>query len=254
MKLVFYTSLALLALFIQQKRFGKNLAVANNVAQHWAKTMLKTYGIRIHIKGQIPEGNNIIVANHRSYMDIPVLLSFVPATFLSKQEIASWPLIGWGARMAGCIFLNRHSKPSRKNALAQIDALQKEDIPVILFPEGTTCQAPHFEDFRPGSFYLAAKKNYTIVPVAIEYANTEDAWIEDASFLTHFIKQMSNPTRDIYISFGKPLTGKDGGVLKNQAQHFITREALAIFKKNQQQGSIYDKTVLPYLIPIPSGT
>ncbi|MGH7803335.1 MAG: lysophospholipid acyltransferase family protein, partial [Candidatus Binatia bacterium] len=129
------------------------VAFGNDVATR----ILSRLGITVSFTGERPSGLFLLVSNHRSYMDIPALMSAAPAIFLAKEEIRSWPLVGAAATMAQTIFVDRDSRPSRKRALAAIRSHLSTGIPIALFPEGTTTRGPGALPFRPGSFWAAAK-------------------------------------------------------------------------------------------------
>lgn len=190
-----------------------------------ATRIIDQLGITVSFTGDRPRGLFLLVSNHRSYMDIPVLMSAAPAIFLAKQEIQSWPLIGTASTMAKTIFVDRDSRPSRKRALAEIRSQLGAGVPVALFPEGTTTRGPSLLPFRPGSFWAAAELGVPVVPVAVSYADPENAWIDDDPFVGHFIRQLSAPTVDIRVSFGPTFSGRDGFELRDSAEAWI-RSAL----------------------------
>src|SRR5689334_3577753 len=80
---------------------------AVRVAQLWGSTLISLLGIDVSCAGELPEPGAILMANHRSYLDIPALLSLLPCVFVAKQEVTRWPLLGWAARRAETIFVRR---------------------------------------------------------------------------------------------------------------------------------------------------
>ena len=186
-----------------------------------AKRVIHRLGITVSFTGERPRGLFLLVSNHRSYMDIPVLMSAVPALFLAKQEIQSWPLIGKTAEIAKTIFVDRDSRSSRKRALAEIRRTLVAGTPVALFPEGTTTRGPSTLPFRPGSFWLAAELGIPAVPVAVSYADPMNAWIDDDPFVGHFVRQLSARDVDIRVAFGPAITGTDGFAMRDAAESWI---------------------------------
>lgn len=69
------------------------------------------FGIRVHLHGSLsPKRPLMLVSNHSSYVDIFVLGSRLPIAFTPKKEIASWPIIGYCCKLAGCVFVERTPK------------------------------------------------------------------------------------------------------------------------------------------------
>jgi 1-acyl-sn-glycerol-3-phosphate acyltransferase len=62
--------------------------------------------MRVEIWGE-PAPNALLVANHVSWLDIPVIGAQGKIGFLSKEEVRHWPLIGWMADIAETLFIRR---------------------------------------------------------------------------------------------------------------------------------------------------
>jgi 1-acyl-sn-glycerol-3-phosphate acyltransferase len=72
--------------------------------RNWARWILPRIGIHVseeEADDDAHSGGRVIVANHLSYLDIPILLARAPCSFLGKEEITAGPLIGWIARRSG---------------------------------------------------------------------------------------------------------------------------------------------------------
>lgn len=109
------------------------------VTMSWARVVCAILGVHVRREGcyrTIP--CNFTVSNHVSYIDILVLAGIRPSVFIAKQEVKHWPLIGWFARRAGTIFIDRASKISAWNVLSDIEKAVADNINVVVFPEGTT--------------------------------------------------------------------------------------------------------------------
>ena len=53
----------------------------------WGKTLTWLFGLEIKIKGEIPQTNGILISNHRSYTDIPIIMGYKACVFLAKAEL-----------------------------------------------------------------------------------------------------------------------------------------------------------------------
>lgn len=226
-----YTILKTNQMVFNNLLFGADMRRTLRIRRTWARTLLPQLGYRMHVSGAPPDFPCILAANHRSYLDPAVLACDVSGYGVAKAEMANWPVIGWGARVAGVIFLRRESKESRKSALSGIAEKIKEGFPVILFVEGTTHTAPATIDFKPGGFALAAIEGFTIVPAAIEFRSPEDYWVGDDTFLPHLLKRLAVKEKDVYVRYGPALRGDDAEELIRQVKNWIDGELIEIRKE-----------------------
>ena len=130
----------------------------------------KGFGLAIAVRGdRAPGGGILFVANHISWADIVVLGSVLDADFVSKADIAAWPLIGRLARRLGPVFVDRER---RHHVSGQAEAIRQRLLAggsVILFPEGTTADGRALLPFRT-SLFAAADAARLIQPIALVYA------------------------------------------------------------------------------------
>lgn len=207
---------------------GRDLDHAFNTSQLWLGWVLHQLGVRADKKGSPPPGNFIYIGNHRCYLDGILAMSEVRALPVVKAEVSNWPLIGYGARRTGIIFVKRQSKTSRTGALDAMREALKMGFSVLVYPEGTTHLQPTTIDFRTGAFNLAAKEGYGIVPMAIEYKEESDAWVGDETFLPHFIRCFGRKRMYIKIRYGEPIFSDNTDELVKMAKDWIDENMLAI--------------------------
>jgi 1-acyl-sn-glycerol-3-phosphate acyltransferase len=173
------------------------------------------------IEGQPPEGLCVIVANHRSYIDIPLVMSMMPSIFLSKIEIAAWPLFGTAARLTSTVFVDRDDPTSRRHAFAALGEVIDRGERVVVFPEGTTSTGPGCLPFRTGAFRLAAARGLPIVPVAIAYHDRDAAWVDDTSFVAHFLECFRARRVAVSVTIGDAIRDPDPGALRERVEHWV---------------------------------
>ncbi|MBK8905932.1 MAG: 1-acyl-sn-glycerol-3-phosphate acyltransferase [Anaerolineaceae bacterium] len=133
---------------------------------------------------RITKHDGFIFPNHLSFLDVILLLTIFPVRFLSKVELASWPLIGWIARAVDTVFVNREDKVSREKAR---DALvQIRTFPAVtLFPEGGIFQPPdELKPFRYGAFEIAQAGGVPFIPAVFFYEPLDIVFWRDEHLLT----------------------------------------------------------------------
>jgi 1-acyl-sn-glycerol-3-phosphate acyltransferase len=143
------------------------------VARVWAKMLLLCGGARVKTVGlkKIEKGvSYVIVSNHVSYMDTPVLLGHLPVNFrfMAKQELFKVPFIGPHLTKAGHISVPLDDWRAAIKVLAGVGAILLEKRQsVLIFPEGGRSTDGELQEFKDGAAYLAIKGNVRILPVCI---------------------------------------------------------------------------------------
>lgn len=227
----FYTSLRILQIILYSVVLGKDLRRSMSLRQSWARHLLPALGIQIDMRGTPPDFPCILMANHRSYLDPALLVRDNKAYAVSKAEVAKWPIIGFGARVSGVLFLQRESAESRKKTLNGIAEKLQEGYAVFLFPEGTTQSAPGTASFKPGGFKLAATAGFPIVPVALDFESSADHWVGDDTFLPHFIRRFGEKKKRVQISYGAPIWSEDPQELLDKTKSWIDSELQNIHQR-----------------------
>jgi 1-acyl-sn-glycerol-3-phosphate acyltransferase len=166
--LAFVIAWALLAMFTWGHK--RRAALRRGVTRRWAAAICRVLGARIELQGDLPRGPGFLITNHVGYLDIPVLMSLTGCRFVSKAEIADWPLIGVLARSSGTLFVKRgnggRDAGVTLNGMAR--ALEDGDL-VVFFPEGTTSRGEHILPFRSGLLSLPARDGHPVYPAALRY-------------------------------------------------------------------------------------
>ncbi len=203
--------------------FSKNwLPLALRMRRYWANISLSILGVKIEYLSEIPAGGPFIfVGNHRSYLDPIVALKDIEALPIAKAEVSSWPIIGYGAKATGILYVKRESKSSRANTLKAMEKMLKEGYSVLVYPEGTTHIEPITHNFQRGAFRLAAELNIPIVPMAIEYMDKGDAWIGDETFLPHFMRCFGKKRAYIKMAYGPSIKNKNANDMMMETKSWI---------------------------------
>lgn len=207
---------------------GRNMDRSMRLRMGWAKYMLNLLGVEIELINQPPNGGYLYLANHRTYVDAPVICKHVFASIVAKAEVGKWPLVGAGIKATYTILVQRNSKESRKRTRKAVRGLLERDYSVIIFPEGTTSAGPGILPFRPGPFQIAEYGNFPVVPVALEYASPLDAWVGDDNFVGHFVRRFSQKNMHVKMSFGPIIPPSDWETMRDQTEDWVRQETLRL--------------------------
>jgi 1-acyl-sn-glycerol-3-phosphate acyltransferase len=182
----------------------------------WARINLAIFRIRVLVDGafgsdgQLVPGHDangrgrIFVANHRSGLDIPLLLSLVEARCISRHDLANWPIIGRGARRVGTLFVDRESRRSGAAVLKEVAHAVDNGLGVAMFPEGTSYKGDEVREFRTGAFNAARRANAQLMPVGLAYSD-EAAYFFHETFMAHIKRLVSAKSMSVAVQFGAPI-------------------------------------------------
>lgn len=171
----------------------------------WCSAMLHLFGIRVCVIGAPPvtDSGMVIVANHRSAIDIAVMFHIFGGHMLSRADISRWPLLGALARKIGTVFVDRASSSSGAAALRAVGGLLKKGRRVTIFAEGTTFEGDDVHAFHPGAFLAAMRANVPVLPVGIAYDRGSEAAFGNETFLHHLGRVASAPPSRVTVVIGK---------------------------------------------------
>jgi 1-acyl-sn-glycerol-3-phosphate acyltransferase len=152
--------------------------------QQWAAGFCAILGVQLHVKGdaQIAHSQGLLlVSNHISWLDILVLLAVRPVRFVSKSEVAHWPLLGMMATGAGTLYIERASKRDAMRVMHQMaDALRSGDC-VGVFPEGTTGDGTTLLPFHANLLQAGVSAQVPALPVVMAFIDPSTGDISQAA-------------------------------------------------------------------------
>jgi 1-acyl-sn-glycerol-3-phosphate acyltransferase len=177
----------------------------------WADEVLLSLHLNVITTGASPASTpSLFLGNHISYLDIPVLLSLAPVSFVAKSELARWPVMGASARAIGTVFVKRSSKSSRREAAPAIDdCVKKRRQSVALFPSGTTTIDEN-KSWRWGAFEIAKAYEIPVQPFRICYRPLRQvAYLEKDMFAPHLWNVLKEKRIEAFVEFHEPVRVED---------------------------------------------
>jgi lyso-ornithine lipid O-acyltransferase len=189
------------------------------------RTFLWLFGVRVIERGTPPQAGaaTLVLSNHVSWLDIPVIGSLHPISFIAKAEVEGWPIIGLFARLQRSVFIDR----ARRRATAEVNhlvahRLRKGDV-IVLFAEGTTGDGNRILPFR-SSLVGAAQaalsdsslERLHLQPLAITYSRRNGlpvtrrerpaiAWYGDMDLVPHLALFVREGPLDAVVTWGEPI-------------------------------------------------
>jgi 1-acyl-sn-glycerol-3-phosphate acyltransferase len=169
----------------------------------WARGLVNLFGVEPIVIGQLPEpakGPRLIVSNHRSPMDIALLLGYCGGHFLSRGDLADWPILGIAARTVDTIFVDRRDAHSGIAAIKKMRRYLGNSRTVLVFPEGTTFAGDEVRPFHAGAFTAVRGLNVELLPVGIAYRPGSEFFGE--TFIGYINRVAGLMSTRVVIKFG----------------------------------------------------
>lgn len=183
--------------------------LAARVISWWHQRLLRILNVEVKEFGHRPSAPALLVANHISWLDVPVIGALVHTSFLSKYEVRQWPVLGWLAATAGTLFIKRGSGQANSITVAIARHLNTGGL-LTMFPEGTTTDGSDVRPFFPRLFGAALSTNAHVVPIGLRYhvngqLDPIAPFIGDQTLLHNLLGVLKRKHNQVRITFCDPL-------------------------------------------------
>lgn len=233
------------AVFIRtSRRFSRLLP-------HWYhRQVCRLVGIRMHIEGDVVRDRPVLlIANHTSWLDIPVLSAVAPLSFVAKKEVGTWPFVSSLARLQRTVFVDRTKRTSVGETANEMIVRLIEGDAIVLFAEGTSSDGNRVLPFKtslfaaakpPGKAVEAVAPPGTVVQtISLVYAGLHGlplgradrhlvGWYGDMEMGPHAWELLKSGPLDVRIKIGEPVS----------LDSFADRKALARFSEDEVRSHV----------------
>lgn len=147
----------------------------DRLTRGWTRTVIRAFGLRIRSDGVSPApvpdgpGGVLVVANHISWLDIPLVATLFPGRVLAKSDIRHWPVLGTVAARGGTLFVERDRLRALPDTVRDVADALRAGSRVIVFPEGSTWCGRDQGRFTAAMFQAALDAGASVRPVRIGY-------------------------------------------------------------------------------------
>lgn len=211
---------------------------AGRIPMLWHQAVARSLGVRVRIEGRPVGGGTLVVANHMSWLDIPVLGSRIRGSFVAKAEVGAMGLVGHLADLQDTIYVERERRHRSGEQASEIaDRLRAGDT-IILFPEGTSNDGIQVLPFKSSLFAVvdgngavgSGAPDAPIQPVSLAYTHLNGlpltrhrlmdiAWIGDMELGPHAFDLMKLGRIEARILCHAPVRRSDFADRKALARH-----------------------------------
>ncbi len=191
---------------------------------HWYhRRVCRLLGVRVKVEGQLARGAPVLlIANHASWLDIPVISAAAPVSFVAKKEVASWPFVSWLARLQRTVFVDRTRRTSVGGTADEMTGRLAAGDNLVLFAEGTSSDGARVLPFKT-SLLAAAKPSRSadasatvVQTLAIVYTHIHGlpigrsdrpvvGWYGDMDLPGHIWKLLESAPIDVTVRLGEPV-------------------------------------------------
>jgi 1-acyl-sn-glycerol-3-phosphate acyltransferase len=238
--LFLFMLVTLLLMPIQALLIALGVGAAKYLPFWYHRVVCWLLGVRVHLSGTpIAPGPILLVSNHISWLDIPVLGSIAPLSFVAKREVSTWPFISTMAKLQRTIFIDRTRRTAvaetREEILNRLGASER----VLLFAEGTSSDGNQVLEFKSSLFAAVEQKDDNgqscqLQTCAIVYTHIHGlpmnrqqrpviAWYGDMDMLSHAWGVLKGGPIDVRVRIGEPISISELGDRKKLAVHAFER-------------------------------
>jgi 1-acyl-sn-glycerol-3-phosphate acyltransferase len=209
--------------------------------------------VRVHVVGRPADGQPaLILCNHVSWIDIPVIAAIGPNIFVARHDVATWPVVGITARLQRTVFVDRSRRQQTPEVNAAIAQRLSAREPVVLFAEGTSSDGNRVLEFRSALVGAMTQVEPTcdvlLQPASIGYTRVQGvpmgrqhrslvAWYGDLDFTPHFKAVVRRGPFDVTVTFGEPVRidgSADRKAVARQLEATVRRLTVAALREREQ--------------------
>ena len=168
---IIYTASYIAALFIINK--DEKSRFYQKGARLWGCLLADASMMKVKVSGleNIPDDTNVIFApNHQSYLDIFILLKYLPGSFrfIIMRKLFKVPLIGPYITKAGFVSLDRKDRKRSIETIHLIIDMLKNNESFVIFPEGKLTKDGSIGEFGRGASIIIQRSRKPVIPISID--------------------------------------------------------------------------------------
>ncbi len=184
----------------------------------WAAGVTHILGMEIECCGPGLSPPFLLVSNHLSMMDVFLLASQFGCIFVSRADLADWPVFGFIARQGSTLFIDRQNRRDIHRVGEEIAAALAQGHGVSLFPEGGVSTDAEVHDFKPALLEPAVRGGLPVHYASITYETFEGGpsprealvWGNDMGLFGHFFAVATLPRFKAIVTVGaEPIFARD---------------------------------------------
>lgn len=222
--------------------------LARKLPYWYHRQVCRLLGIKTTVSGEIARDRPVlVVANHVSWLDIPVLSAVAPLSFIAKKEVGTWPFVASLSRLQRTVYVDR----TRRAAVGQVASemsrrLASGDV-LVLFAEGTSTDGNRVLPFKTALLapaFTEGSDQLVVQTLSLAYTRLHGiplgradrslvGWYGDMEMTSHAWALLKAGPLDARIVIGEPIpiAAFDGRkALAVHAEQAVRREVVAALR------------------------
>lgn len=216
---------------------------------HWYhRQVCRLIGVDVRVEGALAPGKPVLlVSNHTSWLDIPVMSAVAPVSFVAKREVGTWPFVSALARLQRSVFVDRTRRQAAGAAAGEIMARLKAGDTIVLFAEGTSSDGNRVLPFKTSLFGAVkpatrseVESTAVVQTVAIVYTHLHGiplgradrprvGWYGDMEMQSHAWQVLKSGPLAVVVKIGPPVP----------LEAFATRKDLALKSEREVRNTVH---------------
>lgn len=185
----------------------------------------------------------ILVANHVSHLDTPVILAALPRRMRKRTVVAAATDYFYRNRLVAFVVslifntvpMDRNGAGLDKKSAGHLDGLIDQGWNLLVYPEGTRSRSGSTGRVRRGAAVLAARHHVSIIPIRV--TGTSDAMPPGRFWPTRGTSRNGHKRHPVSISFGDPIApSEDVSAVTKRVSHYF-EEQLVSSSRRANSGS-----------------
>jgi len=223
------TIVSLVLIPLQWIAIRLKLPVRKKLPHVWHLIATRLVGIRIRqIGAPSRERPLLITSNHASWVDITVIGSLMPLSFIAKSEVSGWPVFGLFAKLQRTVFVDRTRRAETAQVADAIAGRMASGDAMVLFAEGTSNDGNGVLPFRSALLGAATRavgngagSRVWVQPLSVAYQGfyglpmgrahrPHVAWYGDMELAGHLWGIFTRGALDVIVRWGEPVLVEEG--------------------------------------------
>lgn len=204
----------LLATILPLHLLARALGASSPFPRLFLRGAARACSARVRVSGTPLRRDVFFIANHVSWIDIPVIAGASGTAFVAKAELARAPVIGWLARQNRTVFVSREDRLGVADQINRLRDAMTQNWSVTLFPESTTTDGYSLLPFKTSMLKVLEPPppGVFVQPVLLWYGHVgrDISWIGAETGVRNAIRLLSRRgSFALEVEFLEPFDPRD---------------------------------------------
>lgn len=217
--------------------WDRRLRVQTALIRFWARRVARIANIHVTVNGTPPTAPFMQVSNHLTYIDMVMMWAQLGCSFVSRDDLQHWPVMGSMSKNLNTLFINREDRRDTKRVNAMLAEAYDKGIGMHIFVEGRISQDGDVAEFKAPLLEPAVAKGVPVHYAALSYRSPEGhppakdvvVWKAGVTLFRNILNILALPRLEATVSFGpEPMTAPDRKTLAAKLREGVIHEFIPL--------------------------